>query len=126
MSRLLIDTNVIVWMLLGARDRVAPAATATLEDDGNRIFVSAASVWEIAMKRSLGKLEIEDGWERWMGRTGLEPLPITAIHAAGVERMPWHHRDPFDRLLVAQATIEEMSLVSADRQLSAYGIDVIW
>jgi len=125
-KRLLVDTNVIVWMLLGDRDRVTATAQEILEDERCAILVSAASVWEIAIKRSLGKLEIEDRWARSLGGLGLEPLPITSIHAAEVERLPWHHRDPFDRLLVAQAAVEEVALVSADPQLAAYGVEVLW
>lgn len=126
MKGLLVDTNVVLWMLLGDRERVTPAAVKALEDERHAILVSAASVWEIAIKRSLGKLEIEDGWARALGRVGLEPLPITAIHASEVERLPWHHRDPFDRLLVAQAAVEELPMVSADPQLDAYEVEVVW
>ena len=126
MKGLLVDTNVVVWMLLGDRDRVTRVATDALEDERHPILVSAASVWEIAIKRSLGKLRIEDGWARALGRVGLEPLPITAIHASEVERLPWHHRDPFDRLLIAQATVEELPMVTADPQLSAYGVEIVW
>ena len=88
--------------------------------------MSAASVWEIAVKRSLGKLVIEDGWARALRRLGFDPLPITSIHAEAVERLPWHHRDPFDRLLVVQALTERLSLVSADARLAEYGPDVVW
>lgn len=126
MTRLLVDTNVVVWMLLGDRARVTDTAKAALEDDRNSILVSAASVWEIAIKRSLGKLRITDGWVRALGRVGLEPLPVTALHAAAVESLPWHHRDPFDRLLVAQAQIDEIGVITADPQLSRYGIQVVW
>ena len=126
MRRLLVDTNVVVWMLLGDRTRVTEAGTAALEDERNTILVSAASVWEIAIKRSRGKLRIADGWGRALGRVGLQPLPVTAMHAAAVESLPWHHRDPFDRLLVAQAQIDEMAMITADSQLSRYGIQVVW
>ena len=88
--------------------------------------VSAVSVWEIAIKRSLGKLTIEDGWSRALARLGFDALPITAIHAEAVERLPWHHRDPFDRLLVAQAATEGLELVTADPRCAAYGGAVVW
>ncbi len=88
--------------------------------------LSAVSFWEIAIKRSLGKLEIEDGWARALARLSFDPLPVTALHAAAVERLPWHHRDPFDRLLVAQAMLEGQTLVSADPRVAAYEIDVLW
>ena len=97
-----------------------------LEDEENAVAVSAASVWEIASKRSLGTLTIADGWAPALRRLGFDPMPVTAIHAEAVERLPWHHRDPFDRLLVAQALVERLALVSADRRLAAYGVDVLW
>jgi PIN domain nuclease of toxin-antitoxin system len=125
-NALLVDTNVVVWLLLGDRRRVSETARVALEDERNAIAVSAATVWEIAIKRSLGKLTIEDRWARTLGRLGFDPLPVTAIHAQAVERLPWHHRDPFDRLLVAQATTEQLALVTADPRLAAYGVGVVW
>lgn len=126
MSRLLLDTNVAVWLLLGDRERVSRPAVGAMQDETNEIALSAASVWEIAIKRSLGKLTIEDRWARSLARLGFDPLPVTAVHAEAVESLPWHHRDPFDRLLVAQATVEGRTLVSADPRLAAYEVDVLW
>lgn len=123
---LLLDTNVVVWLLLGDRRSVSEKAQQALADESNAISVSAVSVWEIAIKRSLGKLRIEDGWARTLARLDLESLPIAARHAERVEQLPWHHRDPFDRLLVAQAELEDHTLVSADPRLAAYQVDVIW
>jgi PIN domain nuclease of toxin-antitoxin system len=123
---LLVDTNVIVWLLLGDRPRVSKAASLALEDERNRVTVSAATVWEIAVKRSVGKLTIEDGWSRALARLGFDALPVTAIHAEAVEHLPWHHRDPFDRLLVAQARVEDLEIVSADARLAAYGVNLVW
>jgi PIN domain nuclease of toxin-antitoxin system len=123
---LLVDTNVIVWLLLGDRRRVSETARLALEDERNRIVVSAATVWEIAVKRSVGKLTIEDAWSRALARLGFDALPVTSIHAEAVEHLPWHHRDPFDRLLVAQAKTEGFELVSADARLAAYGVDLLW
>jgi len=125
-TRLLLDTNVALWLLFGDRRRVSGAAVESLEDEANEIVLSAASVWEIAIKRSLGKLTVADGWAAALWRLGFEPLPVTAFHAEAVERLPWHHRDPFDRLLVAQALVERLVLVSADPRLGAYGADVLW
>jgi PIN domain nuclease of toxin-antitoxin system len=125
-SGFLLDTNVVLWLLLGDRERVSEQATRTLEDERNDVAVSAASVWEIAVKRSLGKVEIEDGWASVLSRLGFAPMPVTAVHAEAVERLPWHHRDPFDRLLIAQASIEGRTLVTADERLAAYGVDVLW
>ena len=74
----------------------------------------------------VGQLTIEDGWARALSRLGFDGLPVTAIHAEAVERLPWHHGDPFDRLLVAQATTEGMAFMSADSRLAAYGVEVVW
>jgi PIN domain nuclease of toxin-antitoxin system len=125
-KRLLLDTNVAVWLLLGDRERVSRAAVEALEDEQNEVALSAASVWEMAIKRSLGKLTIADGWATALGRLGFAPMPVTAVHAEVVERLPWHHRDPFARLLVAQASVERLTLVTADRRLGAYGVAVLW
>ena len=74
----------------------------------------------------MGKLTIAEGWAAALARLGFDPLPVTALHAEAVERLPWHHRDPFDRLLVAQASVDGHALVSADRRLAAYHVDVVW
>ena len=126
MKRLLLDTNVALWLLFGDRRRVSEAAVEYLEDERNEIALSAASVWEIAIKRSLGKLTVADGWAAALRRLGFDPMPVTSLHAEAVERLPWHHRDPFDRLLVAQALVEGRVLVSADLRLASYGVEVLW
>lgn len=126
MTRLLLDTNVVVWLLLGDRKSVSTPAVEALEDTTNSVAVSAVSVWEIAIKRSIGKLQIEDGWAKALARLGFEPMMITSLHAEQVESLPWHHRDPFDRLLVSQALSERHALVTADGELSAYGVELVW
>jgi len=125
-TRLLLDTNVAVWLLLGDRKRVSANAVYALEDTNNEVALSAASVWEIAIKRSLGRVTLPDGWAAALQRLRFDPMPVTAIHAAAVERLPWHHRDPFDRLLVAQASVERCALVTADRRLRKYPIETVW
>jgi PIN domain nuclease of toxin-antitoxin system len=126
MKRLLLDTNVAVWLLLGDRGLVSPCAVQALEDTNNEVALSAATVWEIAIKRSLQKVTLPDGWAGALRRLGFDPMPVTAIHAAAVERLPWHHRDPFDRLLVAQASVEGCMLVTADRRLGEYPVETLW
>lgn len=126
MNGLLLDTNVVVWLLTGDRAAVSAPAVAALTDPAESILLSAASVWEIAIKRSLGKLRLADGWHAALGRLDFRPLPITSLHAQAVEALPWHHRDPFDRLLVGQAMVERCRLVTADARLSSYDIDVVW
>lgn len=125
MSSLLLDTNVVVWLLTGDRKAVSePAVTALTGQDA--VLLSAVSIWEIALKRSLGKLRLTDNWLVELRKLDFVQLPITGLHAEAVEHLPWHHRDPFDRLLVTQAQVEGARLVSADARLSAYDIEVIW
>jgi PIN domain nuclease of toxin-antitoxin system len=126
MKRLLLDTNVALWLLLGDRERVSTDAVHALEDTTNEVALSAATVWEIAIKRSLGKVTLPDSWAAALQRLGFDPMPVNAIHAAAVEHLPWHHRDPFDRLLVAQASVERCALVTADRRLDTYPVDTLW
>jgi PIN domain nuclease of toxin-antitoxin system len=125
-KRLLLDTNVVVWLLLSDHDAVSDKAVDAMLDERNTVCLSAVSVWEIAIKRSRGQLDIEPSWMRVLSRLNFDPLPITFAHARQVEDLPWHHRDPFDRLLVAQAMLEEHALVSADPQLVKYDVEVIW
>jgi len=90
------------------------------------VLLSAAVVWEVAIKRSLGKLEAPDDFAATLLGGGALPLPVSLDHAGAVERLPFHHRDPFDRLLIAQATVEAAVLVSRDPLLEPYGIRVVW
>jgi PIN domain nuclease of toxin-antitoxin system len=125
-TKLLLDTNVLLWLLFGDREAISARAEQALTDTGNAVSVSSASVWEIAIKRSRGRLRIGEAWPLAITALGFDAMPVTALHAQEVERLPWHHRDPFDRLLVAQAAVEDHRLVSADARMSAYGVDVIW
>lgn len=125
-DRLLLDTNVVLWLLLGDRSRVPDRVRTVLADEDHELFVSAVSVWEIAIKRSLGKLEIDARWSTVLRELDFTQLPATAEHAVQVEHLPWHHRDPFDRFLVAQAQVEQCTLVTADGRLSAYDVPILW
>lgn len=123
--KLLLDTHAALWFLSGD-DRLGQSATRHLTDDTNRVLLSAAVVWEIAIKRALGKLVAPDEYLSLLLGAGVQPLAVSIDHAAAVERLPWHHRDPFDRLLVAQASIEGAALVSQDDALRAYGVTLVW
>jgi PIN domain nuclease of toxin-antitoxin system len=123
--RLLVDTHAAVW-LLGEDERLSPRADRLLTDATNEVLLSAAVVWEVAIKRSLGKLDAPDGFAAQLLDAGAVPLAVSIDHARAVRSLPWHHRDPFDRLLVAQATIEDAVLVSRDERLRAYGVQVDW
>ncbi len=123
--RLLVDTHAALW-LLGEDGRLSPRADELLTDPGNEVLLSAAVVWEVAIKRSLGKLDAPDGFARQLLDGGAVPLSISIDHARAVRLLPWHHRDPFDRLLVAQANLEDAVLVSNDEKLCPYGVRVAW
>ena len=123
--KLLLDTHAALWFLSGD-ERLGPSATRHLTDDSNRVLLSAAVVWEVAIKRSLGKLVVPPEYLSLLLGAGVQALPVSVEHAAAVETLPWHHRDPFDRMLVAQASIEGAALVSRDDALRSYGVTVIW
>lgn len=108
------------------RDRIGKSAHKALAATDARIVISAVTVWEVAIKRRLGKLEAPPDLLQLLELARVEPLPITAHHGDRVGTLPMHHRDPFDRLLIAQAQLENFSLVSADTWMSAYEIDVVW
>jgi PIN domain nuclease of toxin-antitoxin system len=122
---LLLDTHTALWFL-SSEERLGPGAKRHLADDTNRVLLSAVVVWEIAIKRSSGKLVVPDEYLPLLLDGGVQPLAISIDHAAAVEQLPWHHRDPFDRMLVAQAGVENAAIVSADERLRSYGVDVIW
>jgi PIN domain nuclease of toxin-antitoxin system len=102
--------------------RISPLVRKAIESADNDVFFSAASIWEIATKASIGRLTIEMAVEEIIGvaeRTSFQELPVLSVHAAATETLPLHHRDPFDRLLIAQA-MQEPALITADRRLAVY------
>lgn len=123
---MLLDTHVVLWWMAGERERISAPAAEAIGSDGARIVVSAVSVWEVAIKRGLGKLDAPGDLLEKLERARVELLPVTARHADRVAALPDHHRDPFDRLLVAQATVEALPLISADEAVRAYDIEVVW
>jgi PIN domain nuclease of toxin-antitoxin system len=123
--KLLLDTRAAIWWLSDDQ-RLGPAAAAQLSDDSNQVLLSAVVVWEAAIKRSLGKLDIPGDLAATLLAAGALPLPIELDHAAAVATLPHHHRDPFDRLLIAQAAIEGATLVSAHEAMRAYDVPVLW
>ena len=121
MARLLLDTHVVLWALAEPEQLTRPARTA-LEEAENEVLVSVVSGWEIALKRALGKLEAPDDLEAAIRMQGFEPLLMTFHHAAQAGRLPPHHRDPFDRMLIAQAQAEGLVLVTRDPDIPRYGV----
>jgi PIN domain nuclease of toxin-antitoxin system len=127
--KLLLDTHVVLWVLADDR-RLSKIARGLVEDEDSLCFLSAASVWEVAIKRSVGKLDVPTGFPAEfhdeVRHRGIASMPIYDTHAAAVADLPLHHQDPFDRLLVAQARIEGMSILSKDENLRAYDVPVVW
>ncbi len=126
--RVLLDTHVLLWLLAGS-ERVSDRTRSLLADPSNDVFTSVASAWEIAIKVGLGKLNVPPALVTWLPQqlaaSRLAVLPITIEHALGVERLPAHHADPFDRLLVAQAMAEDLVLATGDRYLERYDVRVM-
>lgn len=122
--RALLDTNVLLWWLKEP-DRLSREQYNTIADDRHDIAVSAVSVAEIAIKTSIGKLTGIEGITEWIARQGFRELPFANRHALVLADLPLHHRDPFDRMLVAQCIADDLVLLTADRRLTAYSITTI-
>jgi PIN domain nuclease of toxin-antitoxin system len=126
---LLLDSHPLLWFLRGD-SRLSASARSLIEDPANRKLVSIASCWEIAIKAQLGKLQLTEPARslltREIARNNFELLAIEFDHALEVESLPLHHRDPFDRLLIAQSLMETIPIISADIALDQYGIQRLW
>lgn len=127
--RALLDTHAFLWWIVGD-ERLSARASKVIADRRNEIFVSAASIWEIAIKGRLGRLSIPGDPGAFIGgqiaENSFRGLPIVAGHALRVWELPDHHQDPFDRLLIAQAQVEGLTLVSRDQHVTRYEVEVLW
>lgn len=121
---LLLDAHALLWALAGGRE-LLPDTRSALEDPANDVLVSAATVWEIEIKRVAGRLEAPNDLIPAIEATGFMTLPITATDAQRAARLPRHHADPFDRMLVAQAQRLDAFVVSRDAALGAYGVELM-
>ena len=121
---LLLDTHVLIWAF-SQDSRLSQTATEAIRDGRNLVFVSAATAWEIAIKKALGKLRVPGNYQEGLKRYRFTPLDITTEHALAVEKLAPHHKDPFDRMLIAQVQIERLTLVTHDPNMKAYGIPII-
>ena len=121
---LLLDTHVILWCFQNNR-RLKGSVRGAITDGDNHVFVSAASSWELAIKSSLGKIKIPNDFEAQCERCEFRTLPISVSQTLSVQALPNHHRDPFDRLLVAQAQTESLTLVTHDPQIWKYDVPVL-
>ena len=118
----LVDTHILLWDL-AADERLSRRHLALMRDAKPK-FVSIVSMWEIAIKAALGKLRMSDDFIVIIREAGIEILPIRAEHTFAVRDLPHHHRDPFDRMLIAQARVEGLTMLTADRAFSAYDIEI--
>ena len=122
-ARLLLDTRVLIWWL-----QASPELSEDLRvriDTELDVYVSAATVWELSIKQAAGKINLPDNLLEWIERGGLSALPISMAHADLAERLPAIHRDPFDRMLVAQALVEKLTLVTRDGLIQRYDVPIL-
>ena len=127
--KFLLDTHTFLWFVLN-QPELSPVARDLIINPNHYILLSPATYWEIAIKISIGKYQLPDPYEAWMNQQLLtntfEILPITIAHTATVINLPFHHRDPFDRLLIAQAIVENISIISTDGIFDSYPVKRIW
>jgi PIN domain nuclease of toxin-antitoxin system len=127
--RLLVDTHAFLWFVTDD-PRLSATAKALMEREDSELLLSPASHWEMAIKISAGKLSLAEPFQILVPReillNDIQILPIEVGHSAVVAALPYHHRDPFDRMLISQATVEGIPLISADTQFDAYGVTRLW
>jgi PIN domain nuclease of toxin-antitoxin system len=122
--KVLLDTHILLWWLADDEHLPAPAA-ATIADPDTTVVVSAASAWEISIKQAAGRLDAPEDLLDALSANDFGTLPITAHHAMAAGRLPAHHADPFDRMLIAQARIEDLTFVSVDRRFAEYEVELL-
>ncbi len=127
--KVLLDTHVLLWVV-AADPRFSASARTVYEDRSNELFVSAASYWETAIKISIGRLTLPPDWRRALdaelARIGIRWLAIDKEHCEAVATLPFHHRDPFDRMLIAQAKVNGLSIMTSDSHYPPYGVPLVW
>jgi len=121
---LLLDSHALLWAL-AAPDKLSPAAKEAIRRPSNVVYYSPVSVWELEIKAARGKLDLPPDWTGALDRTGILEQPVTTADAVRAARLPPHHADPFDRMLVAQALNGELQLVTRDAFAAAYGVPVL-
>ena len=128
MQQNLLDTHTLIWFIEGS-DQLSQKARQEIETENTNNFVSIASLWEIAIKVSLGKIELKTSFHQInnkLSENGFEILPLTFEDTLIISSLPFHHRDPFDRIIIAQAMTNKMTIISKDGQFSLYGAKVVW
>ncbi|QIM15654.1 type II toxin-antitoxin system VapC family toxin [Leucobacter insecticola] len=119
--RLLLDTHVLLWWLADS-PRLLPKHREIISDGANDVLVSSVSVAEISIQASLGKLDAPSNTVEAIEQSGFRLLPLEASHAEELRSLPWHHRDPFDRMLIAQARVEQLTLITRDHEFAQYDV----
>jgi len=126
--RLLLDTHIFIWWA-DQPERLSPAALSALQDEANELLLSVASVWEMQIKIQLGKLKLslplKDLVKNQQETNDLTVSPVTLTHVLALDALPLHHKDPFDRLLIAQSIEDELTIVTADSQFAAYSVKLL-
>lgn len=123
--KFLLDTHVLLWWLSDHKS-LSTKAAVVIKDGGNAIFVSAVTAWEISIKRALGKLKAPDNLEEVLASNSFQPLPISLQHGLVAGALPRHHDDPFDRMLIAQAQTEQLTIITHDVRMEQYGVSILW
>ena len=127
--KLLLDSHAFVWMH-DQPDKLSSNVADKIIDPANEVYLSVATVWELQIKIKLGKFSFSDRLDNVIADqrrvNGLQILPVSLSHALYVDKLPVHHKDPFDRLLIAQAIVEKMTLVSSDKLFAKYDVDLLW
>ncbi|MFH1496809.1 MAG: type II toxin-antitoxin system VapC family toxin [Verrucomicrobiota bacterium] len=121
---LLLDSHALLWALI-APEKLSKMSAAEIRNPARAVFYSPASVWELEIKIARGKLSLPDNWTDALARAGFLELAISTAHAVTAARLPWHHQDPFDRMLIAQAQTQGLRLVSRDRFAETYGVPLL-
>jgi len=124
MKRILLDTHALIWWMNGDQS-LGEFAFECIENENNQVYVSAASVWEMSIKRQLGKLECPLDLDSVIEKMGFSKLPISVFHGEQAGQLPVHHKDPFDRMLIAQAQAEGLQIITKDEHFPSYGISLI-
>ena len=123
--RLMLDTHALIWALEGSR-RLSKAARRAIEKPDNEILVSAVSAWEIAIKKAMGKLQVPDDLVEAIDDAGFLRKPLGFAEAKRLQKLPAHHTDPFDRMLICHAMEESCAIVTKDAQIARYAVETLW
>lgn len=129
MKKYLIDTHAFIWLVIDDKDKLSNKATNTLKNLNNELFISIASFWEIAIKVSIDKLDLTISFDELIEQLEINNIKILEInlkHTKEIITLPKHHKDPFDRIIIAQAKVENLTIITKDQHFSKYDIDIFW